>query len=236
MRLLILDDLHLEFGKFHDHASERDLTILAGDIGVNKLARNLVDDLKKKSSVAYVMGNHEYYDGTPMGKIEQYWREQDVLLQMDVKEYNGLRVAGCTLWTNFHEHSPTAMDAAQWGMNDFRRINLDIDKPFNVNEAYALNERMVEWLSRQKADVVVTHHAPSIQSIHPKYYNNELNWAYCSDLEWLIPEIGCKLWVHGHVHNSFQYMIGDCRIVCNPRGYMGYEENRKFNPNLIIEV
>jgi len=33
-----------------------------------------------------------------------------------------------------------------------------------------------------------------------------------------------KLWIHGHTHESFDYMVGDTRIVCNPRGYIGYEQ------------
>jgi len=32
-----------------------------------------------------------------------------------------------------------------------------------------------------------------------------------------------KLWTHGHTHHEFDYMIGECRVVCNPRGYHGYE-------------
>jgi hypothetical protein len=34
-----------------------------------------------------------------------------------------------------------------------------------------------------------------------------------------------KLWTHGHTHHKFDYMIGETRIVCNPRGYEGYEDS-----------
>ena len=33
-----------------------------------------------------------------------------------------------------------------------------------------------------------------------------------------------KLWTHGHTHEDFDYMVGETRIVCNPRGYIRYEE------------
>jgi hypothetical protein len=52
-----------------------------------------------------------------------------------------------------------------------------------------------------------------------------VNGAYSSDLDQFIldrPQI--KLWTHGHTHHEFDYMIGSCRVMCNPRGYDGYEQ------------
>ncbi|NDC22700.1 MAG: hypothetical protein EBZ49_01010 [Proteobacteria bacterium] len=73
--------------------------------------------------------------------------------------------------------------------------------------------------------VVVGHHAPSKKSIHPRYADDFItNGAYSSDLTDFItnhPQI--KLWTHGHTHHKFDYMIGDTRVVCNPRGYVNYE-------------
>ena len=74
--------------------------------------------------------------------------------------------------------------------------------------------------------VVVGHHAPTKSSCHPKYEEYYLmNGAYSSDLSNFIldrPQI--KLWVHGHTHDPFDYMVGSTRVACNPRGYYGYEE------------
>jgi predicted phosphodiesterase len=73
--------------------------------------------------------------------------------------------------------------------------------------------------------VVVGHHAPSKLSIKPQYERDHIvNGAYSSNLNELMldhPQI--KLWTHGHTHHAFDYMIGECRVVCNPRGYIGYE-------------
>jgi len=73
--------------------------------------------------------------------------------------------------------------------------------------------------------VVCTHHTPSHRSCHPVYSHDTLmNGGYHSDLEEFIldrPQI--KLWTHGHTHEDFDYMIGDTRVVCNPRGYIKYE-------------
>jgi len=74
--------------------------------------------------------------------------------------------------------------------------------------------------------VVVGHHAPSKSSTHPRYAKEEImNGGYSSDLNSFImerPQI--KLWTHGHTHEDFDYMIGTTRVVCNPRGYDGYED------------
>jgi predicted phosphodiesterase len=73
--------------------------------------------------------------------------------------------------------------------------------------------------------VVVGHHSPSKLSTKPQYQDDVIvNGAYSSDLSELMlehPQI--KMWTHGHTHHEFDYMIGTCRVVCNPRGYIGYE-------------
>ena len=73
--------------------------------------------------------------------------------------------------------------------------------------------------------VVVGHHSPSKLSTKPQYEGEFIvNGAYSSDLSELMldhPQI-C-MWTHGHTHHEFDYRIGTCRVVCNPRGYDGYE-------------
>ncbi len=73
--------------------------------------------------------------------------------------------------------------------------------------------------------VVVGHHAPSKASTHPRYKNEfHMNGAYSTNLdEFILDRRQIKLWTHGHTHEDFDYMIGTTRIVCNPRGYDGYE-------------
>ena len=85
-------------------------------------------------------------------------------------------------------------------------------------------QQIVEGRPDQKF-VVVGHHSPSFQSVHPQYANDTImNGGYYSDMEEFIqdrPQI--RLWTHGHTHHNFDYMIGETRVVCNPRGYINYE-------------
>jgi len=77
-----------------------------------------------------------------------------------------------------------------------------------------------------KQMVVVGHHTPSHTSCHPRYKDDQLmNGGYHSDLsEFILDRPAIKLWTHGHTHEVFDYKVGECRVVCNPRGYIGHEE------------
>jgi hypothetical protein len=65
-----------------------------------------------------------------------------------------------------------------------------------------------------------------------------MNGAYSSSLDDFImdhPQI--KTWVHGHMHDAVDYMIGTTRLLSNPRGYKGYEEQADvFDPGFYFEV
>jgi Icc-related predicted phosphoesterase len=86
--------------------------------------------------------------------------------------------------------------------------------------------------------VIVGHHAPSRKSTHPRYEMDVLmNGGYSSHLEFFIeehPQI--KLWTHGHTHDTFDYKIGETRVVCNPRGYIGYEKRAEDFKLLFLDV
>lgn len=55
---------------------------------------------------------------------------------------------------------------------------------------------------RGRNTVVVTHHAPSGQSISPEFKDDPLSGCYASNLEDLIVETQPAVWIHGHVHHK----------------------------------
>jgi predicted phosphodiesterase len=87
-------------------------------------------------------------------------------------------------------------------------------------------QQIVEGKFDQKF-VVAGHHAPSRLSTHARYADDTvMNGGYSSSLDdYIIDHPQIKLWTHGHTHHNFDYCIGSTRVVCNPRGYINYEES-----------
>jgi len=107
---------------------------------------------------------------------------------------------------------------------------LNIKSRFNLD--YFIFSAQLQELNENV--FVISHMAPSYQSV-PQQYKKYANGAYVSDLDDLIlshPQI--KYWCHGHTHNVFNYMIGDCRVICNPAGYPGQATG--FNPDLLFDI
>lgn len=100
----------------------------------------------------------------------------------------------------------------------------------------ALTETLKETSSKKV--VVVGHHAPSKLSTHPRYaHEYHTNGGYSSDLsEFILDNPLIKLWTHGHTHEVFDYMLGATRVVCNPRGYIGYEDRADKFTLKVVEV
>ena len=87
-------------------------------------------------------------------------------------------------------------------------------------------QQIVEGKFDQKF-VIAGHHAPSRLSTHARYADDTvMNGGYSSSLDdYIIDHPQIKLWTHGHTHHDFDYRIGSTRVVCNPRGYINYEES-----------
>jgi Icc-related predicted phosphoesterase len=134
------------------------------------------------------------------------------------------------------------MREAQRFMRDFSVVRIG-GAPFTPQASAELFDRHAAWLEARLAEphagptVVITHHAPSPRSIHPRFAGSPLNAAFVSDAARLL-DGRAALWIHGHMHDSFDYVAGGTRVVCNPRGYVidGVPENPRFDPGLVIDV
>lgn len=242
--------------------------ILAGDIHVKyKAARQLFGRNGEVlpswlallsrifRAIVYIPGNHEHY-GSSIDKTIEDINDQITsqglnnihVLNNETVIFDDVRILGTTLWTDFNNRDPLVMWDAKRSMNDYNHIRKnDYGSRITPDDILREHEYALSFLKRELSsdfsgkNVVVSHHAPSFQSIHPNYRAHTMtNGAYASSLEnFILDSDNISLWVHGHMHNSFDYMIGDCRVVCNPRGYAGYcegSENTEFNPCLIITI
>lgn len=206
----------------------------------------------KYDQVFYVPGNHEHYRGRfdkTANVLRDIMPDNIKVMDRDVFEYRGIMFMGATMWTDMNKNDPVTLWTTQNVMSDFKSIqNHYVDRGVYhklTPEFTVAEHRKTLGYFKQQLDanpeqpfVIMTHHAPSHLSIDPYYMNaTTMNGAYVSDLSGFIldhPQI--KLWSHGHVHNQFDYQIGDTRIVCNPRGYVGYENTSQFKPGFNVEI
>jgi predicted phosphodiesterase len=250
MRLNILSDLHLSRGALPIPANEADVVILAGDIARPRDAVSWAARFGKP--VLYVPGNHEFYGGSVAGTVTELKRLTAGIcirvLDSDEAVIDGVRFLGTTLWTDFMlfgdaETRATAMQEAQRMMRDFSSIRIG-EAPFTPEASAALFAQHVAWLEKKLGQphagptVVITHHAPSRRSVHPRFAASLLSACFVSDAERLIDGTRARLWIHGHTHDSFDYVVNGTRVLCNPRGYAknGVNENFLFDADLVAEV
>lgn len=253
MRLNILSDLHLGFGPFETPQNDADVVILAGDVSRPREAAAWA--LRLGKPVLYVPGNHEFYDASiegALGELKRLCAGTPVhLLDDDEVVLGNVRFLGSTLWTDFElfgrgAAQAAAMDEARRRIRDFTAIRIgDPDgRAFTPQDAAARFRQHADWLRARLAvphagpTVVITHHAPSPLSIHPRFEGSSINACFVSDTRGLAGGDRAQLWVHGHTHDSFDYDLDGTRVVCNPRGYArgGVNENRCFDPHLTIAV
>ena len=217
--------------------------------------------------VIVVPGNHEFYGGRHEARrreLREAAAEHPSVHVLDPGEVfldNGrVRILSCTLWTDFELPIQTpdglvadrdrAMAAAARSMNDYQTIQVDdpdarsgrrLLQPQDTLELHQVDRA---WLLSklqepfQGETIVVTHHGPSQGSVASRWADDWLSPAFSSNLPDEFFQVP-TLWVHGHTHDSRDYMRGATRIVCNPRGYPmrdGSFENDAFNPRLIVEV
>ncbi len=251
IRFRVFSDLHLEFFDWTPPAVAADAILLAGDIAVGtdgiEWARRHFPD----TPVIYVPGNHEFY-GARLPDALQALRTEAMRLDvhfLDADEctLGGTRFLGTTLWTDYALYGSAeaqlaqAMTDANEEMNDFNMIKWSDGERLTPELVREIHVTRAQWLAERLArphsgpTVVITHHLPHRLSIHPKYEGARLNPCFASDLDHLV-RAPVTLWVHGHTHESLDYVVNGTRVVCNPRGYLPGEPNPAFDPQGLVEL
>jgi predicted phosphodiesterase len=255
MKLWLLSDLHIDVNRrfpfeLPNPRPAHDVVIVAGDIcqGMAEGVRFIASQGLNAKPVIYVGGNHEFYGHDRHleladGRAEAARHPNIHVLERDRALIDGFEFIGCTLWTDYKyagvREQARAMHWAARRISDHRLISAG-KGAWSPEQALAEHEASRRWLSEQLArssphpKIVVTHHAPSRQSVQPRYRDDLLTAAFASDLDDLVTK--AALWVHGHLHASTDYRLGYCRVVANPRGYVGIKEDRAFDPAFTVEL
>jgi predicted phosphodiesterase len=251
MKIRILSDLHLEFQHWNPPTVPADVVVLAGDIDVGIAGVVWGRQVFPSCPIIYVPGNHEFYGGElpeMLAKLRRAATKYDVhLLDGDAAIIKGVRFLGATLWTDFAlygaapRHIDHAMAVAAQGMVDYQIIRMPGARMLRPADTLNIHQQQITWLTQQLAEpsahptVVITHHLPHPRSVHAKYAGDGLNPSFASDLSPLVRE-PVQLWIHGHTHESMDYVVNGTRVVCNPRGYLPQEPNAAFDGGLLIEI
>jgi predicted phosphodiesterase len=195
---------------------------------------------KRFPHVVLITGNHEHYHGD---FAETHWILRKVfadftnlyILDKQFTIIDNVVFFGGTLWTDMNGSDPHTMLTTRGLMNDYNCIKNTSEegmKVFMPQDSVDDHKKFLTELEKvlsvypAQPTVVVGHHAPSKASTHPRYKTETImNGAYSSNLDnFILDNRQIKLWTHGHTHEDFDYRIGTTRVVCNPRGYDGYED------------
>lgn len=245
MKFRLVSDLHLEFSNLVlcSTPDDKDCTlIIAGDICVGRkdhVYHKLLENLSKRFRyVIVVAGNHDYWYNSMIrvdDKIRGYCSAFDniIYLQNDFVSIDNVLIVGSTLWSSIT--NPYDIYEATSRMVDYRHMRTGTaSRPYlrkvKVSDTVIAHQKSVRSieaiLNKQRAShekcMIVTHHAPSVKSIDRRY--GSLHPAFATNLEYLMPKYDINIWCHGHIHLQNDYMIGDTRILANPRGYVSDTE------------
>ena len=218
----LISDLHLEErgdppvlgtppGMFQVYGSfslpreiEADVMVIAGDTHPDpEIRRQVLTTIEDELGlpVIHVNGNHDYYGGS-------FPNDRGELVTM-----GGIRFSVATLWTYLDDTG--RHEAARFP--DFVKI-----QGATVDKWNDLHLAQLTFLEQAEADVIVTHHAPFPGSVHEDFQGDALNAFFVNNLDpGRFPKT--RLWLHGHVHTPFDYLISvedhEIRVICNPLGY-----------------
>lgn len=226
-----------------------DVLLVAGDMGFTRIdTQPTIDKLKEYEGKLYkkllvINGNHDYYDPFFAGcrNSEQY----DEIRSWDSNpdDYNPLKqwknnvvewekdnvvFLGTTMWTPITD--PVTSYIIEKSMNDFRLIphhTIEEANQLYKEESKWLYDKIVEYTDKGKELVIMTHHSPFPECIHPNYRTGNLSYlnaAYSiidekSPFYDFINNTNIKFWLFGHTHERFEVDVGNIKCICNAVGY-----------------
>ncbi|MBY5567134.1 phosphohydrolase [Rhizobium leguminosarum] len=242
-----------------------DICICAGDIAgsIERAIDFLHAEIAPHMPVVAVLGNHDFY-GTSIDRALEYALKWTAgtnvhILENETFERGDLRIVGATLWTDFeieaHDFGNLPIQARRdlavrecmRYLLDFRLIHRsdtraeDESGLITPNEMISRHRESRAYIARELAmpfngtTMVLTHHAPSVRSLDPRFDGHISNAAFASNLSSTIAKGRPSFWIHGHIHRFHDYVESETRVLCNPRGYP-HEAGGRFRPGFLIET
>lgn len=217
MRIQIISDLHQEFGLSELSFDQADVVVLAGDINLGTKGIEWILKKIKNKPVIYVLGNHEFYKGSypkTLNKVKALADNSNVhLLEDSFIDIDGIRFHGCTLWTDFSIFGDPMHYGmiCQGSMNDYKMITRDPSySKMRTIDTFNIHQVSRKWLeqnlenSDRSKNIVVTHHAPSLQSVPKQYKNDPVTAAYASNMEDFILKHQPDFWIFYYAKSIFE--------------------------------
>ena len=269
MKIRILSDLHMEGFKFQYEYAGEDVIVLAGDIHTRNSHHKFIATLPKDIPILMVSGNHEHYHGcfqdvhNYLSKLNHEFNNFHYLNNSHINIGN-ISFFGGTMFTDLGLYGEAERfyveQDVQKGISDFHHISVldeTTERQWTISDHKAqyeiFNARFDVWRRYVKETnpridelVCISHFLPSEQLISPKYAHSMLNPYFACNNEKRVQDV--DVWLCGHTHDSHDIMIGETRVVCNPKGYGSENEGNRhstrssntllygFDPNLIIEI
>lgn len=258
MKIQPKSDLHMEFRTGDVHSNKHfinpdaDVIVLAGDITNSDTQIETMIKLYSKATdvgktVFYIPGNHEFYNNIFDDRVKQIhllladspitFLDPRYIGDVVVNDYLFL---GATLFTDLS--NPVQAIRAQSGMNDFNQQIVGGSAPFKWTGLHAehrqfLKAKLKDEKYKDLKKVVITHMLPLPESIPYRFRGHSLDCCYNASMEEFFHKTWSPdLWIHGHTHDSCDYLEGKTRVVCNPYGYDPNGVNLQFKKDLLVEV
>ena len=252
MKFHIWGDLHYEFENFKlpdEHPGDIDCILVPGDIWTKGRAVQKLELIAAwgRCPVVAIPGNHDYY-GDRIGRTEERMRDAARKSPYEIKVLltgttviAGTRIIGATLWTDYRLHQREGdLKQVKAGceriQQEHQSVRMDLSfRKVTANDLEKIHVEHKEFLRTQMAKpfdgptIIMTHHAPSAQSLLHRSEQRVDDAADASNLDDFVEELSPEMWIHSHTHHKEDYMLGSTRSLSNAKGYPHQKEETGFN-------